>query len=332
MTNHEPSLNRRSYLAATGSAGVLGLAGCVGGDSGSDSLLIGSVYAGGHAINEMAMDWAETVEEETDGEIEITIDQDFGGEGDLIEQTEIGSIDGSLIGAMWVDQFAPEVYWMECPFVFESWDQQYRAYMESEFGEMAFDAMIEDGNQRIIGEPVYRGHRLLTSNEEITSPDDLSGVTIRVPELEDWVDIWSGLGAETSTIAFDELYSALEQGVADAQENPAETIRSMSLYEVQSHLILTEHLASTGWLSINEDIWQGISEENRELMESELIAEIESLSDKIAEQEEEEIAELEEEMEVIEPDIDEWLELAQPTLEDLFEERWEGSTDEVDQI
>ncbi len=331
MANGKLPMNRRDYLMATGAASTIGFAGCMS-DNGSDQLLIGSTYAGGHVINEMAMDWAEEIEEETDGEIEITIDEDFGGEDELIEQTEIGSIDGSLIGAMWVDLFSPEVYWLECPFVFEDWDQQYRAYMETEYGETAFDAALEEGNQRILGEPIYRGYRLMSADEEISEPDDLGGVTIRVPELEDWVEIWSGLGAETSTIAFDELYSSLEQGVANAQENPAEDIRTMSLYEVQSHLILTEHLVSTGWLSINEDIWQDFTEDHQDMIESTLAEEIESLNENISEREQEEIAQLEDEMEVVEPDMNEWLDLAEPTLEGLFDSKWDGSMEEVDQI
>lgn len=303
-----------------------------GGDSQDQSLLLGSVYPSGHVINEMAIEWADSIREETDGRIDITIDEGFGGEREVLDQTSIGAIDGTLIGAMWVIQHAPSRFWVESPFVFESWEQQRRAYL-GEYLDKGRENIKSDADQRIVGPPVYRGFRHTTGNEGFPTPDDIEGVNIRIPELDPWLQIWEGIGAAPTTVAFDELYSALQQGVVEAQENPAETINSFSLYEVQSHVTLTSHLASTGWFTFNEDAWTSMSSDDQQLLEETLTSSIEDLSADIEEGEAEALDALEEAgMEIVEPDQDAWLSAAEPALQGLFEDEWEPSLEEVRNI
>lgn len=334
--------DRRSFIEKLGVLGgtgmATGLAGCSDvislgtGDGDGQSLLLGSVYASGHAINEMAIEWADSVREETDGRVDITIDEGFGGEREVMEQTSIGAIDGTLIGATWVLQQAPSRYWVESPFVFESWEQQRRAY-SSEYLDEARENLISEANQRIVGPPIYRGFRHTTGNQGFATPDDIEGMNIRVPEVDPWITVWENLGAAPTTVAFDELYSSLQQGVVDAQENPAETINSNSLYEVQSHVTKTSHLASTGWFTFSEDAWSSMSEDDTELVENSLTDSIEELSADIEESESEALSALEEEgMEIVEADQEAWLSAAEPVLEELFDSQWDPSLEEVRNI
>ena len=357
--------DRRSFIEKIGLLGgtgaLAGLAGCAGngtdgngngdtgngngntgngsdgngnGDSGGQehSLLLGSVYPSGHVINEMAIGWADSIREETGGRIDITIEEGFGGEQEVLEQTSIGAIEGTLIGAMWVIQHAPSRYWVESPFVFDSWEQQRRAYM-GEFLDEGRENLQSDGNQRIVGPPVYRGFRHTTGNEGFPTPDEIQGVNIRIPELDPWLQIWDGIGAAPTTVAFDELYSALQQGVVEAQENPAQTINSFSLFEVQSHVTLTSHLASTGWFTFNEDTWTSMSSDDQQLLEESLSSSIEQLSADIEDSESEALDALEENgMEIVEADPDAWLSAAEEPLQQLFEDEFEPSLEEVRNI
>lgn len=330
--------NRRSFIEKLGILGGTGavssLAGCASLSTGSDgqTLLLGSVYPSGHVINEMAIDWADSIREETDGRVDITIDEGFGGEREVMEQTSIGAIEGTLIGATWVLQQAPSRYWVESPFVFDSWEQQRRAYM-SDYLDEARENLKSEANQRVVGPPVYRGFRHTTGNQGFQTPSDIEGVNIRIPEVDPWLNVWEGIGAAPTTISFDELYSSLQQGVVDAQENPAETVNSYSLYEVQSHITKTSHLASTGWFTFSEDAWSSMSDDDRELVEETLTDSIEELSADIEQSESEALDELEDGgMEVVEPDRDAWLSAAEPVLEELFENQWAPSLDEVRNI
>lgn len=345
-----PKVNRRDYIKQLsllgGTGAAVSLAGCnqsSDGDQSSDgnqssdgggsaSLLLGSVYASGHVINEMAMDWADQVASETNNRIDITIEEAFGGEEEVMEQTRIGAIDGALIGAMWVIQYDAENYWVESPFIFENWEQQKRAY-ESEYLDDGRQRLEDEGNQRLVGPPVYRGYRHTSGNQAFETPEDIQGVNLRVPSLDPWVNIWQGIGASPTTVAFDELYSALQQGVVDAQENPAATVQANSLYEVQDYYTLTRHLASTGWFTINTDRLSSISEEDQQVLTETLTTNIEELSAEISESEEAAIDALEEEgMNIVEPDRDAWLSAAEEPLREQFNSEWEPSLEEVRNI
>jgi len=298
----------------------------------SQEMLIGSVFPSGHVINEMANSWAETVEEETDGRVSITIEAAFGGESEVMEQTRIGSIDGTIIGTRWVIDYDSENFWVESPFVFEDWEQQRRAF-QTDYLDDGRQQLLEEGNQRLVNEPVYRGYRHITGNQAFGTPDAIEGVNIRVPDLSPWVNIWEGLGASPTTVAFDELYSSLQQGVVDAQENPAETVLSASLYEVQSHYTLTRHLASTGWFTFNDDIFSSLSDEDQSTLTDTLTQSIQDLSSQIQDSESEALNELESEgMSIADPDRDAWLSAAEEPLQAQFEESWNPSLEEVRNI
>lgn len=356
-----PQKSRRSFIEQVGLLGGAGaltsLAGCSGGDSGSNgdgtdesgttetsgssgdgsggesqSMTIGSVFPSGHVINEMAKSWADTVAEETNDRVSITIESAFGGESEVMEQTRIGSIDGTIIGTRWVIDYDPENFWVESPFVFEDWEQQKRAF-QTEYLDDGRERLREEGNQLLINEPVYRGYRHTSGNKAFETPEAINGVNLRVPDLSPWVNIWEGIGASPTTVAFDELYSALQQGVVKAQENPAETVLSASLHEVQSHYTLTRHLASTGWFTLNTDTFSSLSEDDQSVVRDTLTQNIQSLSSDIQESESQALDELESEgMTIVEPDREAWLSAAEEPLRKQFEESWNPSLEEVRNI
>lgn len=341
--------SRRNFIKRVGvlggTGGIASIAGCSGiagltdgngedGNSGngSQSLIIGSVFASGHVINEMAKSWAETVAEETDDRVSITIEPAFGGEQEVMEQTRIGSIDGTIIGTRWVIDYDPENFWVESPFVFDSWEQQKRAF-ETEYLDDGRQRLREEGNQRLIGPPIYRGYRHTSGNSAFETPEDVQGTNLRVPSLSPWVNIWEGIGASPTTVAFDELYSALQQGVVDAQENPAQTVLAASLHEVQSHYTLTQHHAATGWFTFNDDTFSSLSEDDKSVVTDTLTQNIEDLSSSIADSESQAIDDLESEgMTIVEPDRDAWLAAAEEPLQTQFENNWEPSLEEVRNI
>ncbi len=333
-----PQQSRRDFIGQLcllgGTGAVTSLAGCSG-DGSSDqgqSMLIGSVFPSGHVINEMAKSWADTVAQETNNRVSITIEPAFGGEQEVMEQTRIGSIEGTIIGTRWVIDYDPKNFWVESPFVFENWDQQKRAF-ETEHLDDGRQRLREKGNQRLVGPPIYRGYRHISGKSALETPEAIHGTDLRVPDLSPWVNIWEGIGASPTTVAFDELYSALQQGVVEAQENPAKTALSSSLYEVQSHYTLTQHLASTGWFTLNTDAFEALSEDDRTVVSETLTQHIEDLSSRIADSESETIDELESNgMNIVEPDRDAWLAATEKPLQVQFNQNWQPSLADVRNI
>ena len=93
-----------------------------------------------------------------------------------------------------------------------------------------------------------RGARNLTTNKPIHEPSDLKGLMIRVPNVPIFVSAWSALGVKPIPMAFSEVFTGLQQGTVDGQENPLSLIESASFFEVQKYVNTTEHVRS--WIYV----------------------------------------------------------------------------------
>jgi TRAP-type C4-dicarboxylate transport system substrate-binding protein len=114
----------------------------------------------------------------------------------------------------------------------------------------------------VLGTWAY-GARHITANRPIRTPEDLSGFRLRMPGAKVWQESGAALGASPMPMAFSEVYMALQQGIADGQENPVPVIYSMGFHEVQKFLILTGHIQSSIQILINERVWQTLSQKEQ---------------------------------------------------------------------
>src|SRR5690606_363362 len=111
------------------------------------------------------------------------------------------------------------------------------------------------------------GFRHITNNKHpIVKPDDLAGIKIRVTPDKVRLATFERLGAQPAPLAFGELYSALQQGVFDAQENPLSIIDSSSFYEVQQFASMTGHIWGAATLTVSSITWAQISPEDQALV------------------------------------------------------------------
>jgi TRAP-type transport system periplasmic protein len=338
MRGKRDGVRRRHVLkggAGIATAGVVGLAGCTGDDDGDVSMTIASTFEPGHINVEAAEMFEEEIEEESDGEIEVEVSAGgaYGAEDEIGELVADGEPEAHAAGTVPFLQYASEYWFFGNPFVLEDYDHLLRV-MDDEIMDGAEETMIENGNQRPIGQQIYRGLRQFTANEPIETPEDLQGLSLRLPELDPWVDIWSQIGASPTPVALDELYSALQTGTVDSSEGDAEQIHSFNLQEVQTHLSLTEHLVETGNLYMNEDFLQGLDESHQDLVLEIGQSVTEEASEQAQDREEELIDELEEEGMTVVDDVDQdaFDEAAEPVVDQWFEAEWVGTWDEVQDI
>lgn len=110
-----------------------------------------------------------------------------------------------------------------------------------------------------------RGPRQLTSNRPISHPDDLQGLILRVPSVPSFVTAWSAMGAKPTPMAFSEVFTGLQQGTIEAQENPFEEILSAGFPEVQKYINLTEHVMSWSYPVVGEKQFQKLPEDLQHL-------------------------------------------------------------------
>lgn len=259
----------------------------------------------------------ESIEEKTDGEFSITLlGTEVGGERDHLEGASYGEYDIALGGSMPMTLYAEEFAAADLPFVYSS-SEEAREIYNGETGDLLNEQLIANGNMRLVGLSA-RNPRNLTSNSPVETPEDVQGVRMRVPEIAPWIQIWKEIGALPSPIAWPEVYTSLQTGVIDMQENPVDLIHSGKLFEVQSHINRTEHVYSFFHWLMNEDFYQGLSEENREI----IIGAIEEATswgdDTVANGQADLYAQLEElGMTVVEPDVAAFRNAAEPAIRDI---------------
>lgn len=139
--------------------------------------------------------------------------------------------------------------------------------LNGEVGEIMREKCIEDTNIK----PLFYGtigmRQMTNSVHEIKAPEDLEGLKIRVQNNPMHIAGMKALGSSPTPIAFGELFTSLQQGVVDGQENPLATIYDWKFYEVQDYLTLTNHLYTAGTLAINEDFYQSLPDDVKEAID-----------------------------------------------------------------
>ncbi|GGN59655.1 TRAP transporter substrate-binding protein [Oceanobacillus indicireducens] len=233
---------------------------------GTIQLKSADVVAGDSPYNTGMEQLSETLAEKTDGQIELNHFPagQLGNDGQIVDGIKIGSIDIGMVGT--ISSKVTEALYL--PFLFED-SKHMHEVLDGEIGEDLKSRFEEETGIKMIGF-VYYGPRVLTTDGlEVNTPDDLKGLKIRVPEMPPMVSTWKALGANPTPIAFTELFSSLEQGVVDAQENPLEIIVNNSFFEVQDTLIETYHSLPLRFLIMNKEKYESLSEEHQELLQEE---------------------------------------------------------------
>lgn len=209
----------------------------------------------------------ETIESESDGRFDVVLlGLEVGGERDQIEATSAGEYQIVLGGSVPMAVYAPDYAAADLPFVWDS-SEQARAVYSGNRGEAVQAALAENGNLHLLG-LTMRNPRNLTSTRPIATPDEMEGARIRVPQIPAWVEIWQEVGGLPSPIAWPEVYTSLQTGVIEMQENPVENIHSGKLFEVQTHVNRTQHVYSFFHWMANDEWFEGLSDEDKALIQN----------------------------------------------------------------
>lgn len=112
---------------------------------------------------------------------------------------------------------------------------------------------------------MYLGRRQvnLNSDKEIKTPADMAGFKLRMPPSDAWQFLGKALGANPVPVPFPELYTALQTGTVDGQDNPLPTVMDAKFYEVTKQIVLTSHLVDLNYLTISKKAFDGLSPENQ---------------------------------------------------------------------
>ncbi|WP_226580019.1 TRAP transporter substrate-binding protein [Acuticoccus sediminis] len=200
-----------------------------------------------------------------DASLDIFLDGTLGGERELIDLVRIGETQIHM-GVIHASEYFPNLDATLVPYLFPDYETV-EAFLASETGDKIKAALEEKGNAKFLG-TYYQGARWATANKPFTTLDELKGLKIRMPEIPLWIEIWSGLGAVTTPMPSPEVFSALQTGVIDAQENMISNIYGRRIYEVQKYLVGTRHQQSYVTVMANLDFWNGLSGDEQEALQA----------------------------------------------------------------
>ena len=223
------------------------------------TIKIGHVLNTDHSWNKCLVGFAEEVKKETSDRVNIQIypSGQLGNEKDVIEGLMLQTIDGGLIGGGSFQSVDPKFGIEALPYAWPSHKAAYKAY-DGKLGNNLFAILAKKG---IVGLAWWEnGFRNITNNKRpIVKPSDLQGIKIRVTPDKMRLDTFKLLGASPMPINFGELYSSLQQGVVDGQENPYAIIYSNAFYEVQKYLSKSNHIWGSAVLCVNDSVWKKLS-------------------------------------------------------------------------
>ncbi|TMW72290.1 TRAP transporter substrate-binding protein [Alteribacter natronophilus] len=221
---------------------------------------MGHLAAEDHIWHETAEHFADLVNEKSDGQIEISIypNNQLGGETDVLNSIQAGNADMVITGET-LQNWSPKSALLAAPYAFRDAEHMINV-VEGEIGEEIEEEIISKAGVT----PLFymeRAPRNLTSNDPISSPDDLSGLRMRVPNVPLFMSAWEAAGANPQVMDFDEVFTGLQQGVIGGQENPVDLIHSGALYEVQEYVNMTEHVFSWIYMVVGNDQLEELSDD-----------------------------------------------------------------------
>ncbi|WP_430592390.1 DctP family TRAP transporter solute-binding subunit [Humidisolicoccus flavus] len=246
--------------------------------------------------------FAEILDEKSDGRIQVNIfanEQLSGGDPAAgVEQLMNGDKAFSYNSTIIYSGIDPRFGAINAPFLYDSYETADEA-IESGGLEAYQDLAAEHGVQLLgFGES---GFRQITNNKvEITTPDDVRGLKLRVPGSSLFLGIYEELGADPLTMNFSEVFTSLQTGTIDGQENPYDVIYSNGLAEVQDYLTVWNYVYDPLMLGMNKDLFDSLSPEDQALVEEAAAEANEFQREMNRERGEEQLAEMSETMTVTE--------------------------------
>lgn len=202
---------------------------------------------------------AREVEKRTNGRYKV---QNFyaaalGGERESIESVQLGTIDLTWTSTGPIPNFVPALKILDIPFLFRD-KAHARAVLDGPIGQELLAAFEPKGFKALAW--AENGVRQMTnSKRDVKTPDDLKGLKMRTMENPIHIAAYKSLGIIPTPMAFPEVFTALQQGTVDGQENPLSTIMAAKFDQVQKHVSLTGHVYSPGLWLMNKAVFDKLS-------------------------------------------------------------------------
>jgi TRAP-type C4-dicarboxylate transport system substrate-binding protein len=192
-------------------------------------------------------------------------------QGSELEAIASGDLEMSIASAQELAQFFPEFSIFATGYVHQDAEHQVRVFNDPLMDP--FKATVEEELGVKLLSVMYLGRRhvnLRQTKDELTvmTPADLAGVNLRMPGTDAWQFLGKALGANPTPMAFTEIYTALQTGSVDGQDNPLPTVVDAKFYEVTNQIALTSHLVDLNYIAFSKSVWDALTPEQQETVQA----------------------------------------------------------------
>jgi TRAP-type transport system periplasmic protein len=250
---------------------LLFVAGCskqqgAGDKAGVKVMKLGIVTNKERSLTKGLYKFGEIVEKESGGTIKVEVFPDgvLGGDRQTLEALQMGTVQGTAVSTGPIAAFAPRFDAFDLPFLFKDKQTAYKVF-DGPIGQEVLQDLPKAG---LVGLAYWEnGFRHLTNNKrEVKSVEDIKGLKVRTLESKVHVETWKTLGANPTPMSFSQLYTGLEQGVVDGQENPYGNVTASKFNEVQKYLTNTGHVYNANVFLVSKKFWDSLSDKEKEIV------------------------------------------------------------------
>ncbi len=227
---------------------------------------LGVVTKPGSAQNIVAEKFKELIEQRSNGDITVQIFHSaaIGNETEILQQIQMDTIQMGVITGGPFDTFDPIVRVINYPFLFKD-NEQADEILDGPLGSEILKSLESSGFKGLcFSENGFRN--LTNSKQAIKTPDDIKGLKVRVMASAMHKAIWQTLGANPTPMPWP-IYTELEQGVIDGQENPLWVIEVYKFYEIQKYMTMTRHVYSPHIDVVSLNWWNSLDAETQDMVQ-----------------------------------------------------------------
>jgi TRAP-type transport system periplasmic protein len=263
------NLTRRSLLASGVATATLPF--IASKSRAATSAKLASNLQGNHPMVVRLQEAAEAIKKDTNGELNISVfpSSQLGGDLEVLSQLRLGAIQFYPLAGAQLSTLVPIASLNGVGFAFQTIDDVWKA-VDGDVGALIRKA-ISDAGLFVFDKMFDNGFRqITTSSKPVERPEDLKGLSIRVPPSPLSTSLFKAFGAAPQSISFGEVYTALQTKLVDAQENPIGLIESSKFYEVQKYVSMTNHMWDGFWTLANKTFWGRLPRATQEIVQKRL--------------------------------------------------------------
>lgn len=261
--------NVYATAAIVGAAALGAILTVVGGkfrQGGQVNLILSNVTS--YSAKEAGLKFKELAEKYSDGSVTVDVFQDnqLGDDKTSVEGVQVGDIDIAVSSTSSLSTMYKDYYLFDTPYLFLNAEEVYDIGFGGGAGEKIMEGVKDVG---LKGMAMWEnGFRNYTNNDHVVKhPADVKGQKIRTMENDIHLKAWSAIGANPTPMAFSELFTALQQGTVDGEENPIGIIQSNRFYEVQKYISLTQHVYTPYCVVMNPRKYDSLTNKQKEAVD-----------------------------------------------------------------